>query len=250
MAKEKENVEAASQTEEQPNSRFSEGQETQSSAQAPESFEEFRKRYGSDLDDYLDRKFQSFKDTRLGTHETDIDKLKREQSSIRQTLAELEKYKKEGLTEAQAVREMERDAEIREIKQQVSKPPTSVGTESEQTWFEREQTILKSANVDDNDQRFIEFIRENKDLSPQEYIDKLETQSLQWRNTDLTKPKPSPSTVASTTKGSSQARRQYDDLEDGQISDKIEELSKDYTKNKSEIDELVAELERRDTTTE
>lgn len=246
MANEKENVEAASQTGNQPNSRFSEQPEAQSSAQAPESFEEFRERFGSEFDDYLDRKLQSVKDKRLGTHETRLEQLEQEQTSIRQTLAEFNELKEEGWTDAQAIRLMEQKQQKSQPRPASKSQTSDQGTESAQTWMEQEQAILEKVGINDGDPRFIEFIRENKDVEPQEYINKLQSQSLSWRNADLTKPKPSPSTVAQTTKGESPASRKFDDKSSDELGALQIDLMKDYRKNESRIKEINAELERRD----
>lgn len=246
MANDKENANDASQSEEQTHSRFSEQQDAQSSGQAPDSFEEFREKYGSALDDYLDRKFQSFKDTRLGTHETDIEHLKEEQSSIRQTLSEFQELKEEGWTDAQAVRLMEQSKPKTSQSTPESTPEPSEGSEDSRSWREREQAILEDVGIDTNDERFIEFIRETNDMSNEEYIQELETQSRRWRNADLTKPKPSSSTAANTARSESQATRKFDEMSDEEIGAEVEELMPNYSQHAERIKELTAELERRD----
>jgi len=244
--KEKEKAPEASQTEKKPNSRFSEQEETQSSAQALKSFEEFSERYGPALDDYLDRKFQSFKDTRLGTHETEIEQIKQEQTDIRQTLSQFQELKDEGWTDAQAIRLMEQNKSEPQPAQE-SKPQASDGTESEQDWMDREQAVLDKVGIDQDDDRFIEFIRETNEMSDDEYVQELKSRSRQWRNADLTKPQPSSSTAANTARTESQPQRQFSDKSAEELGAEVDTLMKSPRKHKEQIDEIVAELERRDT---
>lgn len=200
MASDKENTPEVSQSEKQPTSRFSEQQGTESSGQAPDTFEAFVEKF-PDFEDYLEKKVQSKQDRRLGKvdqYDDRLQSLEDEQTSIRQTLSEFNKLKDEGLTDEQAVREMERDQEIRQLKEaQESKSTPSAGTE-EQTWAERERAILEDYGLERNDPAFIEFVRENLDTPPSEYIKKLDVFGLKRRNSNLAKPQPSAGTAAQT----------------------------------------------------
>ena len=60
---------------------------------------------------------------------------------------------------------------------------------------------MKEVGMDNSDPRFVEFVRENANTPPAEYIAKLEAQAFSWRSANVTKPQPTTASVAQTAQG-------------------------------------------------
>lgn len=244
MPNDKDPGQEPSQNEEKPNSRFTEQTETASSGQAPATFAELVEQY-PDFEDYIEKKVQSKSDSRLGKYGNRLDSLEEGLSSTRQTLDRVQALKDEGFTEKQAVREIEREEKLKAIETQLQERPNSVGTESK-SLMEREQDVLNHFGVDQGDHRFVEFIKESKDLSDAEYLENLQSQGRAWRTADANKPKPNTS-VATNTTPASPGTSEYGDMTDDDLGAKLGELALSDPRETEERDKIKAELERRET---
>ena len=188
MANEKENVNPASQTEDLPEPQISEPQAGQSFAQAGDSSVTLKA-----VEELLDRKFQSMKDTRLGKMETKLDDL---EGAVRK----YEDLQAQGLSKDQALNQMQGDKELGDIKSQLASllegkaPEASAGAGS-LGWKERRASILSEAGIEGNDPRFVDFMKQ-KFSSYDDMNEQLFKQAEGWSFTDEQKPKPSASTVA------------------------------------------------------
>ena len=242
MAKDTESVKPVSQIDDLPDQSVSETPVGQPLDQAGTSAVNLKALLESpEFEEFIDKKVQSKQDKRLGQYGTKLENL---EAAIAQYEAE-----KGGTVDTTALSKLQitqRNKELLERVQvlesgNVAVPSAGAG---EKSWGERQQAILDNAGIDKSDPRIVELLRASK--SKQEFIAELEEQSFAWKQADVNKPQPSPSTVAQVTPSVIPHEGAYKDMSSDALGDKVLELHKDYTKNKVEIDAMTKELERRD----
>jgi len=146
------------------------------------------------VEELIQKQFQSLKDTRLGKMESQL-------NDLEGAVAKYEALQSQGLSKDQALNQMQGDRELQDIKAKLDSvlggnkavPSTGVG---EKSWGERQQAILDNAGIDKNDSRIVELLRTSK--SKQGFLADLEAKTFEWKQSDVNKPQPSASTVAST----------------------------------------------------
>ena len=190
----------------------------------------------------IQKEVQSIKDTRLGKHGTRLDNLE-------EAVAQYESLKG-GSVDIEALGKMQGNQELADIKaklEQVLSGDMSVVSAGAgaQSWTERQASILKDAGLEQSDSRLVELLREETFANHDEYIERLEAKSFEWKQSDAKKPKPSPSTVAQTIPGIAPSEGDFKGITDDELGAKAIELGKHYTKNQSEITRINNELERR-----
>jgi len=146
------------------------------------------------VEELIQKQFQSLKDTRLGKMESQL-------NDLEGAVAKYEALQSQGLSKDQALNQMQGDRELQDIKAKLdsvlggNKAVPSPGG-GEKSWGERQQAILDNAGIDKNDSRIVELLRTSK--SKQGFLADLEAKTFEWKQSDVNKPQPSASTVAST----------------------------------------------------
>jgi len=189
MAKDTDVVNPEPQIEEQPKPQISDPSAGQPLDQAGDSAVTLKA-----VEELLDRKFQSMKDTRLGKLETKLTDL---EGAVRR----YESLQDQGLSKEQALTQMQGDKELGDIKDQLASllagnvvVPSPGG--GEKPWGERQQAILKDAGVQPDDARLTEFLKANTFESHDEYIEALDAEAFLWKQANAQKPQPSATSVA------------------------------------------------------
>ena len=194
-----------------------------------------------EFEEFIDKKVQSKQDKRLGQYGTKLENL---EAAIAQYEAE-----KGGTVDVSALSKLQVTQRNKELLERVAaleggnKSVPSPGG-GEQDWGGRQQAILDNAGIDKSDPRIVELLRTSK--SKQEFIANLEEQSFTWKQADVNKPQPSPSTVAQVIPSVVVQAGALDDFTSDQLGDRMVELLKAPGKNQAEIDLLDKELARRD----
>lgn len=151
------------------------------------------------VEQMLDRKFQSMKDTRLGKMEAKL-------SDMESAFAAVQQLKKAGMTDAEAQSKVLGEKRIQDLESEIQAMKSGgkeVVAESpgggKQFLTEKQASILSNVGLSAKDPRFVQFLRDNpKFKSNEEYFDALDKQALVWQSEDAAKPVPSGSTVAQT----------------------------------------------------
>lgn len=197
-----------------------------------------------DFEALLDKKVQSVKDVRFG-------KLGTEVKDLRATLTEYDSLVASGVPQEEAKLRMEGSGELQSMRDRLAVlEGKDIGGESagagEPSWAEKQATILSNAGLEPNDSRLAELLRKETFANYDEYLEKLEEVSFEWKQSDAKKPQPSSSTVASTVPSVVAQPGELDEYSDDQLADKLVELLRNPSINQGEIDILDAELTRRD----
>jgi hypothetical protein len=234
---ENENVEPTPQSEEQPTPQFSGEQGGQSSGQADVSADVL-----SEVKEIVRRELQSFKDVRLGKHETRLE-------SLEDAISQFTALTESGMSKDEALGKMRGEQELAEIKRELAAlkgDGTSVSEGSgTKGWAERQATILDAAGIDPNDMRIGELMKSRTFENEDDYIKALESATFEWKMADANKPKPTSSTIAQTVPGAIPQTGDFKDKSDDALGAEIIELSKNYRANAEVIERMNAELARR-----
>lgn len=149
------------------------------------------------VEQMLDRKLQSIKDTRLGKMEAKL-------SDLEGAFAAVQQLKAAGMSDAQAQskvlgekRIQDLESEIQSLKTGKEVPVASPGGGA-QNWKNRQASILSEAGIKSDDPRVIEMLRKENFQSHDAYLDALTKRANDWSFADAKKPQPSPSTIAQT----------------------------------------------------
>ena len=195
------------------------------------------------VEQLLDKRFQSMKDTRLGKMETKL-------TDMEGTISKYEALQSQGLSKDQAKVKMQGDQELGDIKSQLAsllegKAPEALPGGSTQGWKERRASILTDAGIDGSDSRFVDFMKQEF-ASHDDMNDKLFKATEEWSFTDETKPKPDSSTITQVIASTPVVGDDYKGLSDDELGARYEKLAKEPTKNKAEMDKVIKAIERRD----
>ena len=194
MAKDTEGVKLPETISDLPNQEIASEAVGQPLDQASNSSASFKALLESpEFEEFIDKKVQSKQDKRLGQYGTKLENL---EAAIAQYEAE-----KGGVVDPKALGKLQGVQREKELLERimaleggnVSVPSTGVG---EKSWGERQQAILDNAGIDKNDSRIVELLRTSK--SKQGFLADLEAKTFEWKQSDVNKPQPSASTVAST----------------------------------------------------
>lgn len=191
MANENENVNPEPKIEEQPTPKISGDPAGQAYAQAGDSGVTLEA-----VEQLLDKKFQSMKDTRLGKLETKL-------SDMESAFAAVQQLKDAGMSDAEAQskvlgekRIQDLEIEIQALKSGKEVATSSAGAGEKKLLTEKQASILSNANLKTDDPRLVEFLRDNVFPSNEVYLEALDAKALEWQQQDAKKPQPSSSTVA------------------------------------------------------
>ena len=194
--------------------------------------------------DMVREEMQSVKDTRIGKSETRLDNL---ESAIAQYEAE-----KGGTVDVPALSKLQGVQREKELLERLEAleggnavaPSAGAG---EQLLTEKQASILSGVGLTASDPRFTQFLRDNpKFKTSEEYFEALDKQAIAWQTDDAKKPQPSSSTIAQTVPSVVPASGELDKFSNEQLEAKINELSKQPSKNLKVITQLATELKERD----
>ena len=196
MANANDNVEAIPQIESIPSPQISGNEPGQSYEQAGSSTVDLSAILDSpEFDAYIEKKVQSKQDARLGKYGTRLD-------SLEGALAKYDSLIASGLSKEQAQDKMRADQELADLKaavQSLGQAPEkpSAGTGGE-TVVEKRAKLFEASAISASDRRHLDFLRDNKFSSNEEYLRVLGDKILEWEQADASKPAPSSGTVAQT----------------------------------------------------
>lgn len=150
------------------------------------------------VEQLLDRKLQSIKDTRLGKMEAKL-------TDLEGAFAAVQQLKAAGMSDADAQSKVLGEKRIQDLESQIQSlksgkevPATSPGG-GKQLLTETQAKILSSVGLTAKDPRFTQFLRDNPTFSSnEEYFAALDRQALVWQAEDVRKPQPGPMSVAQT----------------------------------------------------
>lgn len=232
-----------SETNETPNPSFSQDNSNSSPGDSDAQLDALIEKLSPRLEKVFEKMSQSQKDKGIASAKKDASTALEIATSQREVVERFKSYLEVYGNEAAALREMDRDDRINALSTGTKQEPVSVGSDA-RPWGVRQKEILESAGLQLNDQRAKDLAKSKTWANPNEYISALEAASLGWAVEDTDKPKPNNSTVANTTPGKVPITT-FNDVTDDAIGQEILDLSKDYSKNKTRIAELKAELESR-----
>lgn len=250
MANDQEQVASKSVSEETPKPTFTDKEQTSTSSQADETVERLlgeltprlRDELSSEMEKIAEKQWQQGKDRRIHGLEDDV-------SNLKTTIAEYEALKQSGKSDDEAVREMETQRELREMRSQLEKISGGGDSQSnpgkaEVDWMESQQSILENVGMSTADPEFAEFVREKNFENPDEYIKELRNKAFEWQMSSANKPTPSSSTVAQTTPSAS-AGQGYAGMSDDELAEKLSELQSRPSQTTAERTKIREELDRR-----
>ncbi len=146
------------------------------------------------VEQLLDKKFQSMKDTRLGKMEAKL-------TDMESAFAEVQKLTSGGMPNDEAQAKVLGEKRLQDVESELQAWKTgkevsgvSAGVDA-QGWKERRASILSDAKIEGSDPRFIEFMKQSF-TSHDDMNEKLFEITEEWSFADETKPVPSASTVA------------------------------------------------------
>ena len=150
------------------------------------------------VEQLLDKKFQSMKDTRLGKMEAKLTDMEGAFAAVQQL-----KASDPSMTDAEAQskvlgekRIQDLEAEIRTMREGKEVIAPLPGGDK-QLLTEKQASILDGVGLKASDPRFTQFLRDNpKFKTNEEYFEALDKQAITWQSDDAKKPQPSGTTVA------------------------------------------------------
>ena len=148
------------------------------------------------VEELLDRKFQSMKDTRLGKMESKLDDLEG-------AVGRYEALQSQGMSKDQALSQMQGDKELGDMKSQLAsllegKVPEASPGGGEKDWKKRRASILSDAGIKSDDPRVVDMLRKENFDSHDGYVEALQKRANEWSFADAKKPQPSAGSVAQT----------------------------------------------------
>ncbi len=195
MANEEEQVAESQESQERPTPEFSEGKQTSPSNQADELAERVLEKLEPRMEEIAEKQWQSGKDRRIAEHETRLD-------SLEGALAEYDRLRESGMSSAEAKDKMSMNMTLKELREEVSNLKQQDSREtsgrSDDDWTGQEQAILERVGIDENSPEFADFVRSKKWENTDEYISALKSKAFEWRQSNVTKPRPSAASAAQT----------------------------------------------------
>ena len=198
MANDGNQVEPTPQIEDIPGPQISGDQGGQGLSQAGGSAVDFKALQSNpEFVSFVEKVVQSKQDSRLGKYDTRLEKLESNQEA---TIAKYESLVAGGMSKEQAIDRMKLDEKLASLEQAVQgSPPSqpSAGTGGE-TVVEKRAKLFEASAISASDRRHLDFLRDNKFSSNEEYLRALGDKILEWEQADASKPAPSSGTVAQT----------------------------------------------------
>jgi len=229
-----------------PNPEFSQTAPVPSPGDSDAQLEALIEKLSPRLEEIVKSVAQSDKDKGIASAKRDASSALEGIESMRATVSAFKKYVERFGSEDAALQEMDRDNKINKILSgEITQDPVSVGADT-RPWGVRQKEILESAGVEPTDRRAVELAQSKKWADPEEYLDALKRATFDWSLSDVTKPKPSSSTVAQVIPSVIAAEGDYKGFSKDALGDRVMLLMKDYTKNADEIKSINKELARRD----
>lgn len=183
----------------------------------------------ADLEDFR-KSLQSRKDK-------GISNLEKQVTQLSEQISQYEAYRATGLTPEQAQREMQVDALLAQQVANTEVPATEPQGSGDE-WGAALDSIFTKTGLDKNDPKVLELAQKYGD-SPA-FLGELTALGIERAS----QPPPSPGTIV-TPSGGLTPSGDFGNMSDDEIGAKLEDLFLSPTKNKVEIEQLGAELERR-----